>query len=303
LDDKEKQEQEEIASIIKQDGERAKREVKDKTKKLIEILQENERELLRQIDYKMNTAKRNMNIIHNIPAVKEYINNVMERGLASEMINIQKTQCSEEYIFNPIPLYSKMLFVPNEELMERVNSGLGFIHCRFRTDHTMSTIQVESEPEASRKEKLILITKTSTGELNDDPSDVVDVKISPEDNVKIEEKYARTDGKIEVEFIPKVPGQLTTDVKVNGIHVSNSPLEMNVKPQQMRITRKFNMKGISTGSKHFMGIAVNIENSRIAVVDGSSHCVHRFNTDGDLLLRMPMVVHVVDRDSCLVLRV
>jgi hypothetical protein len=38
LDDKEKQEQEEIASIIKKDGERAKREVKEKTKKLIEIL-------------------------------------------------------------------------------------------------------------------------------------------------------------------------------------------------------------------------------------------------------------------------
>jgi hypothetical protein len=56
----------------------------------------------------------------------------------------------------------------------------------------------------------------------------------------------RTDGKIEVEFIPKVPGQLTANVKVNGNHVSNSPLVMNVKPQQMRITKVFDVKGINT---------------------------------------------------------
>ena len=279
LDDKEKQEQEEIASIIKQDGERAKREVKDKTKEMIDILQENERELLRQIDDKLNTAKRNLNIIHHIPAVKEYINNAMERGLASEMIDIHG---SEKFIFNPIPQYSRIIFVPNEEVLQQVNSGLGGIQTYSKTDHMM--IQVESEPEALRKEKLILTTKTPTGELNDDTINAVDVKISPEDNVKIEEKYARTDGKIEVEFMPKVPGQLTAGVKVNGNHVSNSPLVMNVKPQQMRITREFNMKGTNTGSQNYRGIAVNKENSRIAVADHLFSCVHVLNTDGDLLL-------------------
>jgi DNA-binding beta-propeller fold protein YncE len=60
---------------------------------------------------------------------------------------------------------------------------------------------------------------------------------------------------------------------------------MNVKPQEMRITREFNMmKGINTGSHTLTGIAVNKDKSRIAVADCSSHCVRVFNTDGDLLL-------------------
>jgi DNA-binding beta-propeller fold protein YncE len=44
------------------------------------------------------------------------------------------------------------------------------------------------------------------------------------------------------------------------------------------------MKGINTGSHTLTGIAVNKDNSRIAVAYESSHCVHVFNTDGDLLL-------------------
>jgi DNA-binding beta-propeller fold protein YncE len=54
---------------------------------------------------------------------------------------------------------------------------------------------------------------------------------------------------------------------------------MNVKPQQMRITREFNMKG----SQSFNGTAINKEGSRIAVAD-NFHGVQLFNTDGDLLL-------------------
>ncbi|XP_031551756.1 RING finger protein nhl-1-like [Actinia tenebrosa] len=284
LDDKEKQQQEKIANTIKQQGEKAKKEVKDKTKKIIQILQDNERELLRQIDEKLNTATTNLNIIHYIPAVKEYIKNVMERGLASEMMNIQETQCSQNFIFNHIPPYSRIQYVANEELMRQVNSGLGEIQTCSKTDHTKSTIQVKSETEALKKEKLIVSTKTLTGELNHDPRDVIDVQIKPEENVKIEKKYVRTDGKVEVEFMAKVAGQLTAEVQVNEIHVSNSPLVVNVKPQEMRITGQFNVKGVNIGSRNLRGIAVNRENSRIAVSNGSSEGVHIFTTDGDLLL-------------------
>ncbi|XP_031566162.1 tripartite motif-containing protein 2-like [Actinia tenebrosa] len=288
LDDKEKQAQEKIANTIKQQGEKAKKEVKDKTKektkKIIQILKENERELLRQIDEKLETATTNLNIIHHIPAVKEYIKNVMERGLASEMLNIQETQYSEKFIFNRIPLFSRVEFVPNEQLVQEVNSGLGEIRTCYKTDHTNSTIQVKSETEALRKEKLICTIKTSTGELIPDPMDVIDVQIKPEENVKIEKKYVRTDVKVEVEFMARVPGQLTAEVQVNGNPVSNSPLVVNVKPQEMRTTGQFNTKGKNIGSSYLRGIAVNRDNSRIAVANCSSDCVHVFTTDGDLLL-------------------
>ncbi|XP_031568077.1 E3 ubiquitin-protein ligase TRIM71-like [Actinia tenebrosa] len=207
----------------------------------------------------------------------------MERGLASETMNIQETQCSQKFIFNPIPPHS-IEFLPNEELMRQVTSGLGEIQIGLKTDHTKSTFQVKSETEALKKEKLIVTTKTSTGKLNHDPRDVIDVQIKPEENVKIEKKYVRTDGKIEVEFIAEVAGQLTAEVQVNGNHVSNSPLVVNVKPQGMRITGQFNMKGVNIGSSCLTGIAVNRDNSRIAIANWSSRSVHVFTTDGNLLL-------------------
>ena len=93
-----------------------------------------------------------------------------------------------------------------------------------------------------------------------------------------------TGGQTEVKFIPKVAGQLTAEVKVNGNHVSKSPLVMNVKQQQM-IQRQFKMKGVAMeGTKKLNGIAVNKDNTRIAIAYWSSHYVRVFNTDGDLLL-------------------
>jgi hypothetical protein len=85
--------------------------------------------------------------------------------------------------------------------------------------------------------------------------------------------------------MPKVAGQLTAEVKVNGNHVSDSPLVMDVKPQHMIIARNWvKMKGMNKGSHKCKDVAVNKENSRIAVADYSSNCVHVFNTNGDLLL-------------------
>ncbi|XP_031560194.1 tripartite motif-containing protein 2-like [Actinia tenebrosa] len=206
----------------------------------------------------------------------------MERGLPSEMMNIQETQCSQNFIFNHIPIW-RIEFIPNQGLTKQVNSGLGKIRT-LETDHTKSTIQVKSGTEALKKEKLIVTTKTLAGKLNHDPRDVIDVQIKPEENVKIEKKNVRTDGKVEVEFMAKVAGQLTAEVQVNGNHVSNSPLAVNVKPQEMRTTGQFKMKGVNRESCKLRGIAVNRDNSRIAVSNGSAECVHVFTTDGDLFL-------------------
>ncbi|XP_031557124.1 E3 ubiquitin-protein ligase TRIM71-like [Actinia tenebrosa] len=284
LDDKEKQQQEKIATTIKQQGEKAKTEVKEKTEKIIEILRESERELLRQIDEKLDTATTNLNVIHHIPAVKEHIKNVMERGLASEMMNIQETQCSEKFIFNHIPLSYRVEFIPNEQLVQEVNSGLGELLTCLKTDYRKSTVEMKSEIEALKKGKLVCITKTSTGERNHDPRDVIDVQIKPEENVKIEKNYLTTNGKVEVEFMAKVAGRLTAEVQVNGNPVSNSPLVFNVKPQEMRTTGQFNTKGVNIESSNLTGIVFNRDNSRIAVANRSSDCVHVFTTDGSLLL-------------------
>ena len=110
----------------------------------------------------------------------------------------------------------------------------------------MSSVEVRTELKALKQAKLIVFTKTSTGEPIDSPGDIVEIKVIPEEDVKIEKKYVTTGGKTEVDFTPRVAGQLTAEVKVTGNHVSNSPLVMNVKPQQMTTTRQFKMKGVDS---------------------------------------------------------
>ncbi|KAK3744341.1 hypothetical protein QZH41_011427 [Actinostola sp. cb2023] len=284
---KEKKQQEEIALKIKSDGEKAKEEVQNATKKLVNILLDQEQQLLNEIQRSVAKADRNLRVIRHIPATQEYIRNILEKGLVSEMVDIQQEDSSNKCTYSPFKRESsRIVFDPNKELSEQVNAGLGKVRLRCKSDPMLSTIQVDGHLEVLKKVKLTVETKTSAGELNNEPTDDVDVQIRPEDDVKVEERKMRSCGKIQVEFIPQVAGQLTAQVQVNGNAVSNSPLVMDVKPQHMEeIAGDSKLKSaLNTGSRNFTGIAVNKTNSRIAVADWKSHCVRVFNMDGDLLL-------------------
>ncbi|KAK3716072.1 hypothetical protein QZH41_007250 [Actinostola sp. cb2023] len=284
----EKKQQEEIALQIKSDAEKAKEQVQNATKKLVKILLDQEQQLLNEIQRSVAKADRNLRVIRHIPATQEYIRNILEKGLVSEMVDIQQEDSSNNCTYNPFKIESsRIVFEPNKELSQQVNAGLGKVRLQScKSDPMLSTIQVDGHLEALKKAKLTVETKTSAGELNNEPSDDVDVQIRPEDDVKVEERKMTSGGKIEVEFIPQVAGQLTAQVQVNGNAVSNSPLVMDVKPQHMEeIAGDSKLKSaLNTGSGYFNGIAVNKTNSRIAVADDKSHCVRVFNMDGDLLL-------------------
>ncbi|KAK3709330.1 hypothetical protein QZH41_006928 [Actinostola sp. cb2023] len=284
---KEKKQQEEIALKIKSDGEKAKEQVQNATKKLVKILLDHEKQLLNEIQRSVAKADRNLRVIRHIPATQEYIRNILEKGLVSEMVDIQQEDSSNKCTYNPFKRESSgIVFDPNKELSQQVNAGLGKVRLSCKSDPMLSTMQVDGHLEALKKTKLTVETKTSAGELNNEPSDDVDVQIRPEDDVKVEERKMTSGGKIEVQFIPQVAGQLTAQVQVNGNAVSNSPLVMDVKPQHMEeIAGDSKLKSaLNTGSRSFSGIAVNKTNSRIAVADCRSHCVRVFNMDGDLLL-------------------
>ncbi|KAK3745069.1 hypothetical protein QZH41_014546 [Actinostola sp. cb2023] len=282
----EKKQQEEIALKIKTDGEKAKEQVKKITQKLVKTLRDHEQQLLNQIQSSITKADSNVRIIRHTPAAKEYIQNIIDNGIASDMIDMQ--DCSKQFTYNPFKRdISGIIFDPNEDLSQQVNIGPGEVRFCWSLDPMMSTVQADSHLEASKKAKLTVMMKTSTGEVIDElTDDNVDIQISPEDDVQVKDKQMRSGGKLEVEFIPRVPGQLTAQVQVNGNAVSNSPLVMDVKPQHMdEIAGDFKLKNaLNTGSICFTGIAVNKTNSRISVADCEFHCVRVFNREGDLLL-------------------
>ncbi|KAK3745052.1 hypothetical protein QZH41_004067 [Actinostola sp. cb2023] len=278
-----KKQQEEIALKIKTDGEKAKEQVKKITQTLVKTLRDHEQQLLNQIQSSIK-ADRNVRIIRHTPAAKEYIQNIIDNGIASDMIDMQDS--SKQFTYYPFKR-DRIVFDPNEDLSQQVNIGPGEVRFCWSLDPMMSTVQVDSHLEATKKAKLTVVMKTSTGEVIDElTDDNVDIQISPEDDVQVKDKQMRSGGKLELKFIPRVPGQLTAQVQVNGNAVSNSPLVMDVKPQHMEeIAGDSKLKNaLNTGSMEFRGIAVNKTNSRIAVADGGSNCVRVFNREGDLLL-------------------
>ncbi|KAK3745329.1 hypothetical protein QZH41_006720 [Actinostola sp. cb2023] len=282
----EKKQQEEIALKIKTDGEKAKEQVKKITQTLVKTLRDHEQQLLNQIQSSITKADSNVRIIRHTPAAKEYIQNIIDNGIASDMIDMQDS--SKQFTYKPFKRHiSGIVFDPNEDLSQQVNNGPGEVRFCWSLDPMMSTVQVDSHLEAMKKAKLTVMMKTSTGEVIDElTDDNVDIKISPVDDVQVKDKQMRSGGILEVEFIPRVPGQLTAQVQVNGNAISNSPLVMDVKPQHMdEIAGDSKLQNaLNTGSMNFNGIAVNKTNSRIAVADFGSDCVRVFNREGDLLL-------------------
>ncbi|KAK3727901.1 hypothetical protein QZH41_006040 [Actinostola sp. cb2023] len=193
---KEKKQQEEIALKIKSDGEKAKEEVQNATKNLVKILLDQEKQLLNEIQRSVATADRNLRVIRHIPATQEYIRNILEKGLVSEMVDIQQEDSSNKCTYNPFKRESsELVFEPNKELSQQVNAGLGKVRLYCKSDPMLSTIQVDGHLEALKKAKLTVETKTSAGELNNEPTDDVDVQIRPEDDVKVEERKMRSDVK------------------------------------------------------------------------------------------------------------
>ncbi|KAK3710023.1 hypothetical protein QZH41_002874 [Actinostola sp. cb2023] len=281
----EKKQQEEIAIKMKSDGEKAKEEVKKLTKRLVTSLLDHEQQLLNEIQRNVAKADSNLRIIRHIPAAQEYIQTIIVNGIASDMVDIQEVEGSKRFTYSPFEKNTWGInFNPNKDLSEQVSTGQGNIQFSWKSDALTSTVQVDTHLQALRKAKLSVLTKYSTGELNYDESDVVDVQISPEDDVQVEEKIVKTDGKVEVEFIPRVPGQLTAEVKLNGNPVSNSPLVMHIKPQKMQETGTSKLKtALNSGSNNASGIAVNKANSMIAVAYCSSNCVRVFSINGEEL--------------------
>ncbi|KXJ10518.1 E3 ubiquitin-protein ligase TRIM71 [Exaiptasia diaphana] len=288
-DQKEKEQQEQIALEIKRHGDKAEKQVKKLTKKLVERLNDNENKLLNKIRKSKTKADRNLRIIRHTPAAQEYIKYFIQNGTASEIIDLRSdAECLKTFTYDAFEKdFGGIKFQPNEQLCEQVDTGVGRMRSFKRADPNKSSITVEEQKfEAMKKVTLKVTFQTYKGELCDPPLDDVTIHITPEDNVKEREKQVIGDGQIKVTFAPLVPGRLTAEFQVHGNPISNSPLVMDVKPQHIKKVIEFsNLKNaLNTGSKEFTGIAVNIPNTKIAVADCEEHCVRVFNMDGDLLL-------------------
>ncbi|XP_020907830.1 E3 ubiquitin-protein ligase TRIM71-like [Exaiptasia diaphana] len=287
--EEEKKQQEQIAIDINRDGEKAQKQVKELTKKLVKKITDQEQELLNEIQLCMTKADRNLRILRHTPAAQEYIKYLIQSEVVSGMFDMRShAEYLETFIYKT---YEKDIggikFKPNKLLCEQIDTGLGLVQDYKKVDPKMSL--VNSNPlyamYAMNKEKLTVTLRTYKGELCDPPLDDVTIHMTPEDDVRVGENQVTMDDLIGVNFTPLVPGQLTAEVKVHGNPVSNSPLVINIQPQRIQNkTVHPKLHALNIVPQDLSGIAVNKSNTKIAVADRSACCVRVFNMDGDLLL-------------------
>ncbi|KAK3733979.1 hypothetical protein QZH41_001129 [Actinostola sp. cb2023] len=199
-----------------------------------------------------------------------------------------------------------------KDLSQQVNIGPGEVRFYSSLDPMMSTVQVDSHLKAMKKAKLTVVMKTSTGEVIDElTDDNVDIQISPEDDVQVKDKQMRSGGKLEVEFIPRVP------VEFSGIAVNKTNSRIAVADRNSHCVRVFNREGdllLTYGSEgsgqrqldYPQGLAF-LNETDVVICDNCNHRICIVNTttgklvktfgcqgNGNQQFKHPYGVHVDD---------
>ncbi|KXJ22055.1 E3 ubiquitin-protein ligase TRIM71 [Exaiptasia diaphana] len=284
--EEERKQQEEIAFDIRDYGQKAKENVEKVTEHLVKTLIDQKQQLLAEIQKSITKAERNLRILHHTSAAQEYVKYFAQNGTASEMMEIRDPECSKKLTYEPFQQDVGVInFRPNEELHNQVETGLGVVAIFNKpADAKSCLLKVEPKIEAMKTTKLTIVLKTSEGKVAQESLDNITIQVTPEEDVKIGEKLMEVDGQAMVDLTAQFPGQVTAHVEVRGIPVCNSPVVMNVKPQNIAIKDLKLAKDMNVDSKTLNGITLNTTYDRIAVADNSSHCVRVFNMEGVLLL-------------------
>ena len=125
--------------------------------------------------------------------------------------------------------------------------------------------------------RLSVITKASSGERQYIPTDKVELKVEPANDVSDIQVTDHRNGNYELSFVPRVPGHH------QGENIAGSPVEMNVKKRILKRMCVYNMPG--RGESLSCGVAVSKEGD-IAVSDWKNHCIVMFDKTGHFLRKL-----------------
>ncbi|XP_032228391.2 E3 ubiquitin-protein ligase TRIM71 [Nematostella vectensis] len=277
---------EEIISKVKIDAEEAKGKVATAGENLISFITENVVELMAEIDNEVDQViRKKTQQEHLLLQTEKAVDFISElAAFGSPQIMLSTMEFVHERYKELIALQTdlddmshRIKFMQSEGSRKLKEQGLGSL-----IDPINSIIHVEPPLEALSPVHLSVFCK-HVNDLSSVFEDVVDVKISPVEDVKLLLVSDRKGEKYAVEFTPKVPQKYIAEVTINGEHVSNSPLELEVKPQHLRIIAEYELQGLTEPLGNSWGIAVNKSNTMIAVTFWDSHITAVFAIDGTFL--------------------
>ena len=137
--------------------------------------------------------------------------------------------------------------------------------------------------------ELMLCPTTPEGEISHQPNlkNQIEVLIEPTNDVtNVTVSESGSNGEFKVNFTPKVPGDYSIKVKINGVKHPTCPFTMQVKERELVVVGELDLK-LFQGDQLQMsrGIAVNTKGS-IAITDVTGHCVYAFDKEGNCLRKI-----------------
>lgn len=286
--EKEKEVQKTIAMKIVSSGEKSKEEVKKRIKELVKNLLDKQDQLLNEIQNSVDRAEMNLRIINHPLVVLHHIRNIIEHGSAADMNGCCTDNGEEKTLLTYSPFKDNVAgikFEPDKNLINDCQLGVRFTELSSCAVSEINGYRLY-DATSCQKAAFTVHLRHLSGQPNCDDTDDVEIQFTPEDGVKHVERRKTSDDKLEIEFIPRVSGQLKVEVKLNGHNISNSPIKIDVKSQEI-VKSHLNScleEGFNAIKGRWTGIAVSKSKRKIAIVDGSTHCVRVFSSSGELLM-------------------
>jgi len=168
------------------------------------------------------------------------------------------------------------------------NLKLGFIETIPKADAKRSTLEgLKQTLQAGVEAVFTLCPQTSEGTMIKQPDlkDQVEVLIEPAKDVTNVILSEKEDGNLQLKFTPKVPGDYSIKVKINGEKLPTCPFTVQVKERELVVVGELDLKFFAGDEPEWLdGIAVNSE-GKIVVTDDSGDCVYEFDRDGNCLTK------------------
>ena len=246
--------------------------IENQTKKSLESLKAKKSEIQQQINVTESSV--------------EEADKLLKRSTTAEVIQLKKSlrtifqglNQTEPFVYDPSSLET-FVFMENQKMIDTVNGEeIGILEKLYPTKPSESLAEGEGlkEGTVARKAQFNLITRNAESKKWYNKQDRLTVEIKDEQEreclteVRI---HDNKDGTYKITYYPGNQGTFKLLVKVDGEHISCSPLTVIFKPFQVKPVLSFGKKGLGDGMfKDPMGVAVS-DMDEILVADNERNRV------------------------------
>ena len=289
---------EEMTSVMESNFMKAKREVTLAAEQIITQIRARERELITSIETtrakrleQISSAKQNIfSLLKQLNQAVDFADNIVKRSSSTDIMQNKGTltQRFEELraIYHEVPKHRDIVHV-KFTAASMAGLKLGSVQMTEKADMKKSTLQgIDQTLRAGVEADFLLCPKTSSGELCDLESNQIEFLVEPADDVSMTSVHENDEGTFQIKFTPKVPGDYSLRVKINGEKLSVCPVTVQVKECELVVDGELDLKNFSDAElKGPFGIALNAEGT-MAVSDLHGQSVYVFDSEGTFLQKI-----------------